>query len=245
MSIWDELSKYAPDTSKGGGIKDIAGALGTLYMGNQSYNALGDAVNSAGAGVDYMRSRMDAMPTLESMYGPNSPYAQQMRETLARKDAASGRNSQYGPREAQLQALLADKGAQYAAQQGQMLRQYNDAINAANTQRANQALQQQQIRAQQLASLFNVADKFGVTDKINRGLGDMFGTNQGNPDRSAIYSDKGYGDYMDLGAGSQTPQTDMSNLYSDTAYGDTNYAPQATDAGTGGWVGSDQPYQWY
>ena len=108
-------------------------------------------------------------------------------------------------------------------------------------------MQQQQIRAQQLASLFNVADKFGVTDKVNRGLGDLFGVNQGSPDRSAIYSDKGYGDYMDLGPNSQDSAYTgpMSTNWDGSGATGLDTVPQATDAGTGGWAGSDQPYQWY
>jgi hypothetical protein len=48
------------------------------------------------------------------MYGPNSPYAQQMRQTLDRRDAAAGRRSQYGPREVELQANLANMNSRNA-----------------------------------------------------------------------------------------------------------------------------------
>jgi hypothetical protein len=47
------------------------------------------------------------------MYGPNSAYAQQMRQQLERRDAASGRRSQYGPREVELQAKLAEMASKY------------------------------------------------------------------------------------------------------------------------------------
>lgn len=44
--------------------------------------------------------------SIASLYGPNSPYAQQMQQTLARQDAAAGRNSQGGTRAVQLAAAL-------------------------------------------------------------------------------------------------------------------------------------------
>lgn len=45
---------------------------------------------------------------LMGMYGQDSPYAKNLRDTLQRKDAAAGRASQYGPREVELQAKLAE-----------------------------------------------------------------------------------------------------------------------------------------
>lgn len=49
------------------------------------------------------RSYMDQ---INQMYAPNSPYAQQMMQTLTRQDAAAGRNSQIGNRSVQLAAAL-------------------------------------------------------------------------------------------------------------------------------------------
>jgi hypothetical protein len=45
---------------------------------------------------------------LAGMYGPNSPYAKQLEKRLLTKDAAAGRRSQYGAREVELQARLAE-----------------------------------------------------------------------------------------------------------------------------------------
>lgn len=45
-------------------------------------------------------------------FATNSPYAQQMQQTLARQDAAAGRNSQYGNRAVQLAAALTQARAQ-------------------------------------------------------------------------------------------------------------------------------------
>jgi len=69
----------------------LVGGLGTLYMGNKSQK-----------GYDQLQNN------LQNLYGPNSPYAQNMRAQLERKDAAAGRRSQYGPREVELQSNLAN-----------------------------------------------------------------------------------------------------------------------------------------
>lgn len=49
---------------------------------------------------------------INNQFAPNSPYAQQMQQELARKDAAAGRNSQYGSRAVQLAAALTQARAQ-------------------------------------------------------------------------------------------------------------------------------------
>lgn len=51
---------------------------------------------------------------LSGLYGPNSPYAQQMRQRMERQDAAAGRRSQYGTRETELAAKMADTQARMA-----------------------------------------------------------------------------------------------------------------------------------
>lgn len=50
--------------------------------------------------------------SINQMYAPDSPYAQQMQQELARKDAAAGRNSQYGSRAVQLAAALTQARSQ-------------------------------------------------------------------------------------------------------------------------------------
>ena len=105
---------------------------------------------------------------LRSMFTPNSPYAQQLRQTLERKDAAAGRRSQYGPREVQLQAALADKAAGVSDTMGRL----------ATSNQANQAaLQKQKLqqRGQTLATIMNMGKQSGVF----QGLGDMFNDARG------------------------------------------------------------------
>jgi hypothetical protein len=87
--------------------------------------------------------------SLQDMYSPNSAYAQQMRESLNRQDAASGRRSQYGPREVQLQAALADKQASLAPT--------TTALTAATNGLTSQAYQNNQAQ-QMLNNRGKVAD---------------------------------------------------------------------------------------
>jgi len=75
---------------------------------------------SAGSGLsaanDYRRQQQD----LAGLYTQNSPYAQQLAQQLARADAAKGRRSQYGTRNVELQARLADINSRNAAQRKEL-----------------------------------------------------------------------------------------------------------------------------
>lgn len=243
------LSKQNSPPAQGGLIGSGIGALGALINGNSVYDTQSDLASRYGQQADILRQQMASMPTLADMYGPNSAYAQQLQQTLARKDAAAGRNSQYGARAAQLQAMLADKGSQYAAQQAQSAQAYQQALNQAQQARANAVNAQAQIRAQQLSSLFDFANQTGLTGKINSSLSDYFGlsSGQGNASNAVTHSNTGYGDYMDLGPDSQTQTYNgpMSQTWDGGGATGLDSVPQATDAGTGGWADSDQPYQWY
>lgn len=81
----------------------------------------------------YRQTNLDAIrANLAGMFGPNSAAAQQLRQTLERKDAAAGRRSQYGPREVELLANLTRLQAQaepsYMAQYINADAQYNQAL---------------------------------------------------------------------------------------------------------------------
>ena len=97
---------------------------------------------------------------LSAMFGPNSAYAQTMRQQLERQDAKAGRRSQYGPREVELQAKLAAMAAQYGSSIGQ---QNIAAANAAQT-----------ARNQQLNMLLQLGQKSGAFDYAQRGLQNLF-----------------------------------------------------------------------
>lgn len=97
---------------------------------------------------------------LSAMFGPNSAYAQTLRQQLERKDAQGGRRSQYGPREVELQAKLADMAARY----GSGISQQN--INAANAA--------QTARNQQMNMLLQLGQRSGLFDYAQKGLSGMF-----------------------------------------------------------------------
>lgn len=78
----------------------------------------GAGVRNANRGLDDSKGILDGLDanirSLQDMFGPNSAFAQQMRQTLERKDAAAGRRSQYGPREVELQGALAREHSRIA-----------------------------------------------------------------------------------------------------------------------------------
>lgn len=93
---------------------------------------------------------------LEGLFSPNSPYAQQMRQQLERRDAAAGRRSQYGPREVELMAALAQQAARSAPQ-----------LNQLQNQRAA-------MRGQGLQALLNFGQQSGITPWMANGLQGLF-----------------------------------------------------------------------
>lgn len=142
------------------GFGDIASGLAGLYSASQGSNA----TNSM---MDQLRQQQASMPSLDSLYGPNSPYALQMRQRLDRLDAKAGRNSQYGAREANLQAMLADKASSYGYMQNQANQGYAKSLADLQTQQNAQ-------RNNQLNILATLGNKSGLFDKIGGGLMDMF-----------------------------------------------------------------------
>ena len=125
------------------------------------------------SGYKGMKSAGDMLGGLQGLYSQNSPYAQQLRQALARQDAAGGRRSQYGPREVELQARL----AQMASNQIPAM---------------NQLSQQQQIaRAQMLKNGIGAFEALGGL----KGLQSLFGGSGGSP----LLQMPEYGTGMDLG----------------------------------------------
>lgn len=134
-------------------VEGLAGGLANLYAASRANDGLSGA-SGANEAVQQQIS------SLSNMYGPNSPYAQQLRQQLERKDAAAGRRSQYGPREVQLQAALADKAAGVGDTIGRL----------ASSNQANQlalSKQKNQTRAQQLALLMNMGRSSGAFGALN------------------------------------------------------------------------------
>jgi hypothetical protein len=152
------------DRTLGGGRSGIdagqlAAGLGSLYLNNRA-----------------ARTAESNVQDLSSMFGPNSAYAQQLKQQLERRDAAAGRRSQYGPREVELQAKLAQMAAQY----GPNISQSNMQAQQVSNQR----------RQQNLSALYAMARESGLMDQISSGLGNLFSSTPSN----ALYMD-------DMGSG--------------------------------------------
>lgn len=153
----------------------LAAGLGGMYMANRQAGDAGAAASGIQSGVNQQ---------LSDMFGPNSAYAQQLRKELERKDAASGRRSQYGAREVELQAKLAQMQAQYAP----------SLMNSMVGQQQAALLAEQQRRAKQ-QMMFNTAMKLGQSTGLFDSLGNMFSGNSGSTyaltNSSSYYNDGG------------------------------------------------------
>lgn len=96
-----------PGGGGGGGLGGLdwlglgAGAFGA-YKQNDAANHMLDWLNSQQAKID-------------NLYAPNSPEYNALFDQLSRQDAASGRNSQYGPRSVDLAARIAEIKARNTA----------------------------------------------------------------------------------------------------------------------------------
>lgn len=129
------------------GLVEGLGSLYGLYQGNRDASEASKLLTSGTAGTD-----------LNSMFGPDSAWGQQMRQSIERRDAAAGRRSQYGPRERELAATGADMMAKYGSQMA------NANTNSARALfEMNQAKSKQ--RQQNLNQLFLLAKNSGLFGK--------------------------------------------------------------------------------
>lgn len=122
------------------GMEAGLGALATLYASNRANKNLKQQIGG-----------------LQGLFGQDSPYAQQLRQTLSRKDAAAGRRSQYGPREVELQARLAELNSRNAPQLAQLY----------GAQDMN--------RSRMLRDMLIYGQQSGLTRQIGEGLSSLFG----------------------------------------------------------------------
>jgi hypothetical protein len=157
-------SSNGPGNAGGGGsgLNDILQALGGAYMGNRATGQYNSAINS-----------------LNDLYSPNSPYAQMMRQQLERRDAASGRRSQYGNREVELAAALANSHAQALTSNG-----YGNLMKQRGTAQ-NQGLNTLLALMSKGGPLNGLANK-GV-GMVQNGLSSLFNNNNGG-DVSSMFS---------------------------------------------------------
>lgn len=136
--------------SNGGGLGDVLSGIYGLYKGNEANQQT---------------------KTLSGLYGQNSSYAQAMRQQLDRRDAAAGRRSQYGPREVELQARLAD---QYGRNAPTMMAMQNrsDAIRAQAIAMLGKGLNQY---GPSLSSMFNNPGSSWAPAQSSATLGSLYG----------------------------------------------------------------------
>ena len=231
-ALIQQLISHLQSTAKPdyGILGSLVGGIGAINNGNN----VADAYDASGADsqsqLDAMKAQMDAMPTLASMYGQDSPYAKQLQLTLAAKDAAAGRNSQYGPRMVQLQSMLADKGSQYAQQQANMMNIYNKGRADLNANRVAAATGKAQVQGQQAGGLLSLADKSGLLNWANQGLANglsgMFGSGNTQQSTSVPMEQSPYaggGNYTGYTPGS-TPE---QGNYTGDNFGYNDYAGNA------------------
>lgn len=116
------VSDFIASITGGGGLGnygDLAASAFGMYNANRQRKKL-----------------QEQQSNLQNLFSPNSPYAQMARQKMERQDAAGGRRSQYGNREVQLAALLADRQAQTMPQQ----QKYADAIGGYDNMMVNAGL---------------------------------------------------------------------------------------------------------
>jgi hypothetical protein len=169
--------------SPNGGMGSFAAGLAGMYAANRAAKDAQRAqqtITQASA-----NNNTQVQQQLADMFGPNSAYAQQLRQQLERKDAASGRRSQYGPREVELQARLADMQSRsapglmnaYTSQQQQIVAAQQAALQAAQARRAQQQAT--------LNNLLQLGRNTGAMDWAGNQLGNLFNQSSSTPWQNA------------------------------------------------------------
>lgn len=135
---WEKLNaplwEGGPSTRTGLNALQLGGGLYDMYAKSKMADAQQARINQ-----------------INNMYAPGTPEYNNMMRTIARKDAAAGRNSQYGVRAQNLAGIIAEKKANLLGSQG-----YNSMINS---QLAN--------RYGGLNSLFALAGKTAAPKVVN------------------------------------------------------------------------------
>lgn len=116
-----------------GAAANAEGKYGTATppqsSGTRDYGALGAGLgqiwNRYGTAKEYSNQGKQ----LQDLYGPNSAYSQQLQQSLLRQDASRGRRSQFGTRNVELQARLAELASRNAPQLQQLTKAKADEKN--------------------------------------------------------------------------------------------------------------------
>jgi hypothetical protein len=112
----------------GGGGGSGGGSLGSLIAGLYDKNKQNQAADNL---LNYMNTQQKK---IDDIYDPNGERAKYLWEEMSRKDAAAGRNSQYGPRTAD---FLGKFGGEYANATANMARGLAGNYGAAYNQQAS------------------------------------------------------------------------------------------------------------
>lgn len=186
-----------------------------------------------------LQGNIDTMTAnLNGLSDPNSAYMQQARQNIERKDAASGRNSQWGDREVQLAATLADYVGKYSPGLNSSITQARNQINQNNQGLASlysqanapadrntlaqiQAIQQQlaNVNAQnttgrqaQNSATNNTTGAINSATSLLGGLKNLFGGGGGIDTSGSGLGGFGYNTYQGLGQGFTGGQLDNDYL---------------------------------
>jgi hypothetical protein len=125
---------------------------------NGIYSAQQQKANSRDM-LDWMNGQM---ASIDKLYAPGSPEHEQMKQEMERKDAAAGRNSQYGTRAVDLAArVTTEKARQKAIMANAMQGNFKDAFAMDNNA---------------YAGLFANIAKGGGVDGIVKNIGSLINT---------------------------------------------------------------------
>lgn len=209
--------------------------------GQQAQDAYNTAKGLYDSQNQQLQGNIDTMTgSLNALSDPNSAYMRMARQNLERKDAAAGRRSQWGEREVQLQAMLADYIGKYSpglnnsitsarnqmtANNNSLAGMYAQMQNAANEQ-ARIAAQTAQAQ-QQLAQAQNTTGRTAANAATN---------NQTAALQAALGIGKGLYGMFGGGGGGIAGDTGQS-YYSIGGNGDYGYNPFGQSDGITGWGG--------
>jgi hypothetical protein len=140
------------------GLGTAAGGLGSIFTPSnvKTLGGIYDAYAKTQQGNQQMDRYKQVQDSINNYYAPGSPEANLMRQTIERQDAAAGRNSQYGTRETEIAAKIAQAKMQA---QASMLTGQN--------QMFNQSLQNTYGAPSSLAAIYGQQNTPSMTSRIN------------------------------------------------------------------------------
>lgn len=143
-------------------------------------NSIAGNDNAIADQIKGINEQISKIPTVDSLYGVDGAYAKNLYKQLAAKDAAAGRNSQYGQRLEDFNGKLATVAGDYANKYAQQVGSLNNSISGlynsrtnASTALTNNAKAIADLnnnsninKAQTLSSLYNEYKNSGISDAL-------------------------------------------------------------------------------